>query len=234
MGSSFEDKIIISVGGSLIVPDGGIDTTFLKGLNSFVRAQLAKYPKRQFFLVSGGGATTRHYQNAAREVIGHELTNDDLDWIGIHSTRLNAHLLRTVLRDVAHPFIIKNYDIIRKVPERVVVASGWKPGSSTDLCAIHLSEDYHVKMVINLSNIKQVYDKDPKAFPDASPIARTSWEDFRKIVGDAWKPGMHAPFDPIAAKKAESLGTRVVVMGNDFENLHNFLEGEPFLGTVIE
>lgn len=234
MGSSFEDKIIISVGGSLIVPNGGIDTTFLKGLNTFIRTQLANFPKRQFFLVSGGGATTRHYQNAAREVVGHELTNDDLDWIGIHSTRLNAHLLRTIFRDVAHPFIIKNYDIIRKAPERVVVASGWKPGSSTDLCAIHLSEDYHVTTVINLSNIKQVYNKDPREFPDATPIEKTTWKDFRKIVGDDWKPGLHAPFDPIAAQKAERLGTKVVVMGNDFNNLENFLNGKKFLGTVIE
>jgi uridylate kinase len=234
MPFSKRDRIIISVGGSLIVPNDGIDTAFLTALNDFIRKQLADYPKRQFFLVAGGGATTRHYQTAAQKVIGHKLSNDDLDWLGIHSTRLNAHLLRTIFRDIAHPFIINNYDIIRKVAESVVIAAGWKPGCSTDLDAIMLCEDYQTRTVINLSNIMQVYDKDPKRFTNAKPISKICWSDFRKLVGDEWSPGMHAPFDPIASKKAESLKVTVVVMGKDFNNVEKYLSGKPFIGTVIE
>lgn len=129
----YSDKIVMSIGGSLIIPEGGIDTKFLSNLNRFVRDQLASNKKRQFFLVAGGGKITRHYQTAAQKVIGHELTYDDLDWLGIHSTRLNAQLLRTIFREIAHPFILKHYDIIRKPTEPVVIASGWKPGWSTDL-----------------------------------------------------------------------------------------------------
>ncbi|HUD44488.1 MAG TPA: UMP kinase [Patescibacteria group bacterium] len=234
MGTNYADKVIISVGGSLVVPNGGIDIQFLKSLNSFIRTQLAKYENRQFFLVIGGGNTTRHYQQAAREVIGHELTDDDLDWLGIHATRLNAQLIRTIFRDVAHPNLIKHFEIIRKVAEPVVVAAGWKPGWSTDYCATLLCEDYNVKIVINMSNISQVFDKDPKKFPDAKPINHISWEEFRKLIGDKWSPGMNAPFDPIAAKRAEEFGLKVAVLGKDFENLTKFMEGKPFVGTVIE
>jgi uridylate kinase len=84
-----------------------------------------------------------------------------LDWLGIHTTKLNAHLVRTIFRDIAHPYIIKHYEIIRKVTEPVVVAAGWKPGWSTDYDAIMLCEDYDVREVVNLSNVEQVYDKDP-------------------------------------------------------------------------
>ncbi len=49
MGSTSQDKVVISVGGSLIVPDGSIDIEFLKNLNAFIRDQLAKHPNRQFF-----------------------------------------------------------------------------------------------------------------------------------------------------------------------------------------
>jgi len=234
MGSNYSDKVIISVGGSLVVPQGGIDTQFLKNLNDFIRSQLAKNPNRQFFLTIGGGATTRHYQQAAREVIGHELTDDDLDWLGIHATRLNAQLVRTIFRDVAHPNLLKHYEIIRKVPEPVVIAAGWKPGWSTDYCATLLCEDYHIPTMINMSNISQVYDKDPKKFPDATPIDKISWADFRKITGDKWSPGMNAPFDPIAAKRGQDLGIKVTVLGKDFSNLENFFEGKPFVGTTIE
>lgn len=234
MASSYQDKIIISVGGSLIVPQGGINTDFLAKLNTFIRSQLSQYPKRQFFLEIGGGTAARHYRDAGAKVIGHELTRDDLDWLGIHATRLNAQLIRTIFRDIAHPYIIKKYEIIRKVTEPVVVAAGWKPGWSTDYCAMLLAEDYNVKTVLNLSNIKQVYDKDPKEHPDAKPIEKISWADFRKIVGDEWTPGLNAPFDPIAAKKAEEMGVTVVVMsGDDFENIENYFAGKPFIGTTI-
>lgn len=234
MAKGDKERVIISVGGSLIVTDKGIDVSFLSELNAFIRKQLGTNPNRQFFLVIGGGATARTYRDAGREVVGHELTRDDLDWLGLHATRLNAHLLRTVFRDIAHPFIIKNYDIIRKARESVIVAAGWKPGWSTDYCAVLLCEDYHVETIINLSNITKVYDKDPKVDLDARPIDQISWKDFRKLVGDEWVPGMHAPFDPIAARKAEKLKLKVAVMGRDFTNLEKFLQGKKFVGTVIE
>jgi len=234
MGSAFPDKVVMSIGGSLIVPNGGIDTNFLAKLNSFIRQQLAEHPQRQFFLVIGGGATARHYRDAGKDVIG-KLKDEDLDWLGIHSTRLNAHLIRTIFHDIAHPQIIEHYDVIIKPTEQVVVASGWKPGWSTDYDAIMLCEDYDVKVVLNLSNITQVYTDDPRTNPDAKPIDKMSWNEFRTLVGDEWKPGMNAPFDPIAAKKAQELGVKVVVMsGENFENIENFLKGQDFLGTVIE
>lgn len=175
----------------------------------------------------------RHYRDAGRDVVGHELTDDDLDWLGIHSTRLNAHLIRTIFRDIAHPYIIKKFEIIRKVHEPVVVASGWKPGFSTDYCAAMLCDDYNIRMMINMSNVDMVYDKDPKEFKDAKSFSKMTWPELRKIVGDVWKPGLHAPFDPIAAQKAEELGITVAVMGPDFKNLENYLSGNTFVGTVI-
>ncbi len=234
MGSNYLDKVVMSIGGSLIVPQSGIDTTFLKKFNDFIRQQLARHPDRQFFLVIGGGATARHYIDAGRAVI-EKLSDEDVDWLGIHATRLNAHLMRTIFRDIAHPAIIEHYDVIRKVEEQVLVASGWKPGWSTDYCATLLCEDYGVKTVINLSNIEQVYDADPRTNPDAKPLDHVSWTEFRKLVGDTWTPGMNAPFDPIAAKHSQELGVKTVVMsGADFTNIQNYFDGKPFLGTVIE
>jgi uridylate kinase len=233
--SNGHERVIISVGGSLIVPNGGIATKFLNSLNDFIRNQLAQNPKRQFFLVVGGGATARHYRDAGREVVGHELTNDDLDWLGIHATRLNAHLIRTIFQDIAHPQIIEHYEVIRKAEEPIVVASGWKPGWSTDYCATLLCEDYDVRTVINLSNIPQLCDKDPNKFPDAKPIKDISWADFRKLIGDEWTPGMHAPFDPIAAKKSQELGVTVAIMsGSDMNNLKNYFDKKDFVGTIVK
>lgn len=228
-------KILFSVGGSLIVPPGGINIPFLSGLNTFIRNQLALHPDSQFFLVAGGGSTARNYRDAGRETVGHKLTNEDLDWIGLHATRLNAHLIRTIFHDIAHPHIIRNYEIIRKAPEPVVIAAGWQPGWSTDYCATLLCEDYGIDTIINLSNITKVFDKDPNVYKDAKSIDHLNWKEFRAMVGDKWIPGMHAPFDPIAAKKAQELGAKVIVMsGDDFPNIKRYLEGKKFVGTVIE
>lgn len=235
LNMAYTEKIVMSIGGSLIVPQTGIDTNFLSKLNKFIRKQLAQNNNRQFFLVAGGGTIARQYRDAGAEVIKHELTADDLDWLGIHSTRLNAHLLRTIFRDIAHPFILKHYDIIQKPTQPVVVAAGWKPGASTDYDAVLICEDYNVRSVINLSNIDKVYNMDPNKSKNAKPIDKIKWAEFRKIVGDKWIPGMNAPFDPVAAKKAEELGVRVAVMsGHDFQNIENYINGKDFIGTVIE
>lgn len=235
MANVYTEKVVMSIGGSLVVPNGGIDTQFLSNLNKFIRDELANNSHRQFFLVVGGGSIARHYRDAGEEVVGHELTRDDLDWLGIHATKLNAHLVRTIFRDIAHQYVVKHYEIIRKATEPVVVAAGWKPGWSTDYCATLLCEDYGIKQVINLSNVDKVYDKDPNKFSDAKPIDNIDWEEFRKIVGDKWEPGMNAPFDPIAAQKAEELGIKVAVLnGNNFENIKNYIDGKNFVGSVIE
>ena len=79
------------------------------------------------------------------------------------------------------------------------------------------------------------YDLDPRINPDAKPIRKINWQKFRKIVGDTWTPGMNKPFDPIASRKAEELGLKVIVLkGNNFENLQNYFDGREFVGTVIE
>jgi len=226
---------VISVGGSLVHPREGVSVPFLKGLNSFIRSEIKENPDLQFFLVVGGGVLARNYRDAGKDVVGHELSRDDLDWLGIHATKLNAHLVRTIFRDIAHPYVIKHYEIIRKVDEPVIVAAGWKPGWSTDYCNTIICEDYKAHTIINLSNIEKVYDSDPNKNPDAKPIDKITWKEFRKLVGDEWIPGLNAPFDPVASKRAEELGLTVVVMkGDNFKNLKNYLEGKEFVGTVIE
>lgn len=231
--SSNDDTFVLSLGGSLVAPQSGIDTQFLKAFNTFIRKQVSE-KKRRFFIVVGGGEIAGQFINAGKETLGHELTNEDLDWLGIHSTRLNAQLVRTIFHDIADPRVIKHYEIILKIEQPVAIAAGWKPGWSTDYCAVTLCEDYNIKDVINLSNINQVYDKDPRQDPTAKPIDRISWEEFRHMVGDTWTPRMNVPFDPIASRLAEKLQIRVKVLnGKDLDNLAAALDEKPFVGTTI-
>ncbi len=225
-----KNTYIISLGGSLIVPPSGIDWKFLKEFRKLILSEINK--RKKIFLISGGGVTCRNYNEAANKVI--KIDPEDLDWLGIHSSRLNAHLLRTIFRKSAHPKIIKNPTIHISTKKNLIIGGGWKPGWSTDYVATKIAEEYDVKTVINLSNINYAYDKDPKKYKSAKKIKNINWKDFRKIVGNKWTPGLNAPFDPIASKKAEQLGLKVVIMnGKKLSNLKNFLNNKEFKGTLI-
>ncbi|HPN96331.1 MAG TPA: UMP kinase [Candidatus Moranbacteria bacterium] len=224
---------VISLGGSLIVPNR-IDWAFLKKFKSLIVEQIKK--GRKFIIITGGGFAAREYQQAAFKVT--DLTNEDRDWLGIHATRMNAHLVRTIFRKYAHPVINKNPNDLEdfyNFKGSIMVAAGWRPGFSTDYDAVVLGKYFNVKNIINLSNIDYVCDKDPKKFNDAKKIKEISWADFRKMVGNKWDPGMNVPFDPVASKIAQEHNMEVAIMnGKNLKNLESYLNGEKFKGTVIK
>lgn len=227
-----QNRFVLSLGGSLVVPDG-IDTKFLSEFRQFIRHQVSA-KKRRFFIVVGGGAIARHYIEAGQRVRGTNLTSADVDWLGIHSTRLNAQLVRTIFQDLADPRVIKHYEIILKIEKPIAIAAGWKPGWSTDYDAVTLCQDYGVRNVINMTNIDQVYTKDPRKFKDAKPMVNVTWAEYRKLSGDKWIPGMNLPFDPIASRLADELGVTVKILnGRKLENLGKALDGKQFFGSTI-
>lgn len=227
-------NIIISVGGSVIYPDEGINIKFLKEFSNFVRSEIAANKKQRFFIMVGGGHVNREYQYAAEQVIGH-IKLDDLDWIGIHATVLNAQLVRMVFRDIARPQIIDQYDkryVLGK--DRVIVCAGWRPGWSTDYDMVLLAKQFNVNKVFCLSNVQAIYEKDPKLFPDAKPITKLTWSDYRDMIGDYWTPKRQLPFDPVAARLAQQINLTVIfVHGRDIANLKVALESNDFKGTTI-
>jgi uridylate kinase len=227
-------RTIISVGGSLIVPDE-IDTDFLCTLKEVLLRRISNGDR--FVIIAGGGKTSRRYQIAANAVT--TLSNADLDWLGIHGTRLNAHLLRSIFVDVAHPVIVENpkkvHSDAENAPEPIIVAAGWKPGWSTDYVATCIAAETKSRRLVNLSNIDFVYDKDPRAFNGAKPIEKTTWDEFRKLLPVDWNPGLSSPFDPIAACKAQELAMEVAVInGRRLEEMENYLLGRNFIGTLIQ
>lgn len=234
-----KDTYVISLGGSVFAPSEPkkkIDIEYLKKFEVFIREKISA--GKRFFIVVGGGYTAREYRDAAAQAVnGQGVLDSDLDWLGIHSSRLNAHLFRTIFSDIAYKKILDDFDKIDKRAAKypLVFGAGWKPGWSTDYDAVLIAHDYGVSQVINLSNIKYVFDKDPDKHQDAKPIKRIKWHDFFDLVGDEWSPGLNMPFDPIASRLAAKLGIKVTVCnGHDLKNLDKILSGKDFTGTSIE
>lgn len=227
--NTHNQPIVISVGGSLIVPDH-IDTVFLRQFKEVIEKEVET--GKRFILITGGGKTCRRYQAAAKEVI--DMSNAELDWLGIYSTRFNAELVRILFRDLAHEEGV--YDPHKEITwtKPLLFSAGWEPGGSTDMDAVLFAKKYGAQTLINLTNADHVYDKDPKKFDDAKPLQEVSWSEYRDIIPKKWISGMNTPFDPTASKMAEDAGIEVAVInGEKPKELKNYLDGKPFQGTRI-
>lgn len=222
--------IVLSLGGSIIIPPTGFNIDFLKKFRELIIKEVKD--GYRFIIVCGGGQTARSYQAAAKEI--GTLQPEDVDWMGIHATRLNAHFMRTILRGYAHPIVGRDYTEKLNWTEPVLIVSGWKPGCSTDFDAVKFAELYGGNTVINLSNISHIYDSDPNKNPNAKKLEKVSWKEIRKIVGDEWVPGANVPFDPIASKEGEKIGLTVLfAKGTDLAEVEKAIEGKENVGTVI-
>ena len=212
---------VISLGGSIIAPDG-VDTPFLKQFTAMIRQYLEADPERKLIFVTGGGGPARTWQTAYRELSDHP-DDDAQDWIGIAATRLNATLIRGVFSDYCPDAVITDPTAALTFSGRVLVAAGWKPGFSSDYDAVLLAERFGGNTVINLSNIAKVYSADPRLDPQAVPFDTMTWAQLQNLVGDTW------------VRKATELKLKIIIAaGKDIDNLRNLLEEKPFDGTLIE
>ncbi len=224
--------VIIALGGSIICPQPGkINTNFLKKFKKLI----LKYLKKgyRFIIVTGGGKVCRIYQGAASKIT--KVPYEDMDWLGIHATRLNAHLLRTIFRRKAYPVILDEPYKPVKNNWRVLIAAGWRPGWSTDYISVLLAKRFKINEIIAAGDVPFIYNKDPRKYKNAIAIGEISWKNYQKLVGSKWIPGFHAPMDPIATKLAQKLKIRaLIVKGTDLKNFEKILLGKKFRGTVID
>ena len=229
MKHKFGKTIVVALGGSIMYPEA-IDVAFLKKFRKFILKQLRNGSR--FVIVAGGGRIARIYQDAAHKVV--KISDEDKDWLGIHSTRSNAHLLRTIFKEVADPVVIDQRHKIKKLDYPVTIASGWTPGWSTDYISIALAEDFKAKEAIISGKPAHVYDKDPHKYPNAKEMHDLTWKEYRKLIPAKWKPGLHSPVDPVGANLAEKKKiSAIIINGRDLNNFGKLLAGKEFKGSII-
>ena len=222
---------VISLGGSIIIPPEGFSIDFLKKFRELILKRVKLGEK--FILVIGGGSTCRKYQQAAKDA--GNVSNLDLDWLGIYATHFNARFVGLLFNGWAEQELIINPTKKVKSKKAILIAGGWKPGCSTDYDAVLLAKTYGAKELINASNISYVYTADPKKNTNAKPLQQLTWNEMQKIVGNNWTPGANLPFDPKAVKSAAKLKLKVsFVKGTDLAELEKVLNAKSFQGSIVE
>jgi uridylate kinase len=231
MPDANKQDFVIALGGSIVCPNE-VNIAYLKEFRAFLLSQIML--GQRFILVIGGGGPARHYQKAASEIV--TVSDEDKDWIGVHATRLNAQLLRTIFQEEANPIIFEARGKISEFGDYpVIIGAGWRPGWSTDFVATQIAADFGVSQTIILGKPEYVYDKDNQLYADAKAIEKMTWKEYMRLIPSEWTPGIHAPVDPVAAQLAQKSNLEVIVAGGrDLANVKNILDGKQFKGTTIK
>jgi uridylate kinase len=220
-------KIVVTVGGSIIIKDGEPKkfkdyASVLKDMNN----------EHELFVVVGGGKPAREYIGIARGLGTSEAACDD---IGIEVTRLNAKLLIMALGDAAYPKVAKNFHEAMEFAAsgKIVVMGGTEPAHSTDAVGSILAEFVNADLLINATSVDGLYDKDPNKFEDAKMYEKITPTEMMNILSSKEiKAGTYEFFDMTAIQiiKRSSIKTRIV-NGEYPENLQKAINSE--IGTTI-
>jgi uridylate kinase len=220
-------KIVISIGGSVILPEEN-NATYLRELASLLKKHCGEH---KIFLVAGGGKTARKYIKLGR-LLG--FNEEILDSIGIDITRINAKLLTNILQ-VSNEEIPCTTDEAKNVDKPIVVMGGTTPGHSTDMVAAELAEKTNADLLIIATNVDGIYDKDPNRYSDAKQLKEVKIDQLIKNYGVKWKSaGENIVVDGPALeiiKKARLV--TYVVNGRRLDQLERAIKNQSFNGTRI-
>jgi len=222
--------IVISLGGSLIVPER-IDLKFLEDFKKTLKKHSKKY---KFVVVCGGGSVARKYIHSLERA----KCSDYLQSLaGISVTRLNARFMSYIFGkdpESGIPHDMKHVKSLLRANGVVFTgALRYAPNQTSDSTAAKLA-NYLDADFINLTNVKGLYHTDPFKFKNAKFIPEISREGlYQMIMRFKYKPGQHAPLDQTAISVIKKHKIKLYILGKDLKNLDNLLNGKKFIGTIV-
>ncbi|WP_225335158.1 UMP kinase [Halomicrobium urmianum] len=223
-------KVVVSVGGSVLVPDMEPDR-----VDAYADAiEALDEAGHTLGAVVGGGPTAREYITTARELGANEI---ELDQLGIEVTRLNGRLLIAALDDRAAPTPSESYDEAREAMRRgdIPVMGGTVAGQTTDAVSAALAEYVNADLLIYATSVPGVYSADPDENDDAEKYDEITAGDLVDLIGGIeMTAGSNAPVDLLAAKIIERAGLRTIVLdGTDPEAVRRAIETGEHEGTDV-
>lgn len=229
---------IIKVGGSNL----SLSEDILFDFNQAERIKNILLPFIQngdkFVLITGGGYTSRKYQNLFNEK---GYPDYDVHYIGTAICNLNAIMLRAVFGDLAESEVIafNDFENLENINfnKPVLLAGAAKPGPSSDWDSAMLAKELNGNVVISLKNINGVYSSDPKKDPNAKKIDTLTWDEYLNIIENksSHKPGDNLPVDPVASKFSKENNIQFYILdGRNLDELVKVLNGEKFDGSIIK
>ena len=189
--------------------------------------------KERIIIVCGGGKTARDYIGPLQKL---HLGNKLECYIGIRVTRLNAWLLINLFQGKSAPILAKSYKEVKYLLKRynviIIGGLGYQLDGTSDTSAVSLAKMLKSDF-INITNVKGVYDKNPK-FGDAKFIPKMTFNQLYNLLSKVrFKPGQHTILDFESAKILKKNNIKTYVIGPNLKNLKKLLNKKKFTGTII-
>jgi len=222
--------IVLSLGGSLIIPDK-VDYSFL---SKFKKTLQKHFKTHKFVVVCGGGIIARKYIAALRS---EGRSEKELSLAGIRATRMNARFLMQFFGKQANSELPLNMEEVKdNLAKNSVIFCGalrYASKSTSDETAAKLSRFLDTDF-INLTNVPGLYTSNPLENKKAKFIPKQSWSQFAKRANKMkFKAGQHFVLDQRAALLIKKDKIKTYIIGQDLKNLENILVNKKFKGTLI-
>lgn len=226
-----KEVVVLSLGGSLIVPEK-IDPTWLDKFKNLIIKLKNKY---KFVIVCGGGFVAREYITILKE---ENKTKKQQSLAGIEVTRMNAKIMMQIFGGSANKELpLEMKQVKTSLKKKDVVFCGalrYAPNQTSDSTAAKLA-DYLKTKFINITNVDGLYTNNPLKNKKAKFISAISWKDFEKrALKIKYKPGQHFVLDQKAAKIIKKDRIITYIIGKNLSSLRNLLENKSFKGTTIK
>ncbi len=219
-------KLVISLGGSVIVPDE-IDVSFLKKFRRIIN-KIKKGNK--IVIVSGGGSTARKYIEVLRD---EKVDEKALSYIGFKITKINGLFLSNFL-GVKFADNLKEVKKFSKKNNLIVCgALEFNLRGTSDGTSSKVARAIKADVFVNITDVKGLYDKNPKKYKNAKLVPRISFDDFNRVASKIkFKAGQHFVLDQRSAKFIDKNKIKTIII-KDIDNLVKIVKNEKFTGTVI-
>ncbi len=223
-----KSTITLSLGGSIINP-GEIDNQFLSDFSKMIIKLL---PEFKFVIVCGGGKVARQYIKGLPD----GLTEGERDYMGIAATWLNAQLLTYYFKGYCSPILpstVKNLTEQMQTYD-IGLSGGFLPAVKTDEDAAVLADLYGSPILINVTNVDGIYDKDPQKHSDAKKYEKLSYKQFYEVVSPlSLGAGSNAPFTFIAAKICQRSNMKIIICSKEVKKIQDAIKGQN-VGSIIQ
>jgi len=223
------ERIVVSLGGSLLFNKKGIDINYLKKVTKLLNDASANIA-----VSVGGGAVARMYVEAGRELLA---SNFDLDEIALQIVKANSRLVASSHEklvffedyDEAYAYFLRN--------DRTIVLGVGTPGQTSDTTSALFAEQVNADKWINLSNVDAVYDRNPSKYKTARKLKKMTHGQLVKLAekSDSRGPRENFIIDLLAAKiLARSNIEAHFVNGRRLREVKKVLNNEEHGGTVVK
>ncbi len=226
-------KVVLKIGGSVLYKKENMTLNvelirkYIELINDLYKA------KHKIAIVVGGGKLARSIIHAS-EILDQVKTYRDI--LAVESTRIHALLFIASLRDKAYLLVPRSFEEISKAlsTSKIVVSGGLQPGQSTSAVSALIAEYWRADILINLTDVEQVYDKDPHKHPDAQPIEQMTSDELLSIITQQEEePGKYDLFDRVGCEIIKRSKIKLAFSnGSKPENVKRILNGEK-IGTVV-